>query len=258
MQRPIAIDTIIYTMYTTACVFVVALLASCQTAPTDNPSAQLPHTDANRMQRSADLQVVDCSLPGQMRFLGNTSYLTPRRPVRSTAAECRVRGGEYVAYDRADYKTALAVWMPAAESGDAEAQSNVGEIFERGLGGTPNYPAALIWYQKAAEQGNKRAQFNLGTLYEQGLGVDKDNLAAMNWYRKAWGLPTDDIVYKSYMDKQVADLQRELSEEIGKKSKQIKLLEAQIRSLQKTSASNSELKQQIDDLQNLGPGTATK
>ncbi len=145
----------------------------------------------------ADLYVVDCALPGQVRQLGNRTYLTPRRPIHTTAADCRLRGGEYVAYDRADYKSALKVWMASAETGDAEAQANVGEIFERGLGGEPNYEAALIWYRKAAAQGNPRAQFAIGTLYEQGLGVPKDQLEALNWYRQAWGLTEDNLIFES-------------------------------------------------------------
>ncbi|MEM7496294.1 MAG: hypothetical protein AAF471_09415, partial [Myxococcota bacterium] len=103
--------------------------------------------DVPENARVADLQVVDCLLPGMVRRLGNMQYLSPRRPVRTTAADCRIRGGEYTEYDRADYKTALQVWMPAAEAGDAEAQANVGEIYERGLGGEPNYEAAAIWYE---------------------------------------------------------------------------------------------------------------
>ena len=79
----------------------------------------------------AQLHVVDCLLPSQVRRLGRRTYLTPRRPTRTTAADCAIRGGEYVDYDRADYKTALRVWLPAAESGEAEAQVSVGEIFER-------------------------------------------------------------------------------------------------------------------------------
>ena len=59
--------------------------------------------------RVQDLYIVDCMLPGQVRQLGKTTYMTPRRPVRTTAQDCRIRGGEYVAYDRADYKTALKV-----------------------------------------------------------------------------------------------------------------------------------------------------
>ena len=148
-----------------------------------------------------DLYIVDCLLPGQVRQLGNTTYMTPRRPTRTTASDCRIRGGEYVAYDRADYKTALRVWMPAAEGGDADAQNSVGEIFEQGLGTEPNYEVAALWYKRAAEQGHKGAQFNLGTLYEMGKGVPQDKVAALNWYRKAWGVSDDELVTRSDSEK---------------------------------------------------------
>src|SRR5882724_12488946 len=102
-----------------------------------------------------NLEIVDCLLPGVVRSIGNTTYLTSRRPIRTTASDCHIRGGEYTAYDRADYKSALRVWMDLASSGDAAAQNNVGEIFERGLGGEPNYATAVIWYQKVID--NKSA-----------------------------------------------------------------------------------------------------
>ncbi len=187
----------------------------------------------------SDLQVVDCLLPGQMRRLGNSSYMTPRRPAQTTAAECRIQGGEYVEYDRADYKTALNVWMPAAKAGDAEAQANVGQIFERGLGGEPNYEAAIIWYTKAAEQGNSRAQFNLGTLYEQGLGVEKNKLVALNWYRKAWDLPEDSVIYQSAAAKQQEELRAQLNKALSEKNTQIKLLSRQISELEKSANQQS-------------------
>lgn len=180
---------------------------------------------------AADLYIVDCLLPGQVRQLGGGSYVTPRRPVLTTAADCRIRGGEYVAYDRANYKTALQVWLPTAEQGDAEAQTNVGEIFERGLGGEPNYAAALIWYQKAADQGNARAQFNLGTLYEQGLGVGKDKMLALNWYRKAWGLPQDNLIYQSAANSAQSELREQLQKNLDEKNTQISLLNKQLQAL---------------------------
>ncbi|HOY22225.1 MAG TPA: peptidase C14, partial [Cellvibrio sp.] len=180
---------------------------------------------------AADLYIVDCLLPGQVRQLGGGAYMTPRRPALTTAADCRIRGGEYVAYDRANYKTALQVWLPAAELGDLEAQANVGEIFERGLGGEPNYEAALIWYQKAAAQGNARAQFNLGTLYEQGLGVEKNKMTALNWYRKAWGLPQDNLIYQSAADTAQQELRNQLQQSLDEKSTQINLLNKQLQAL---------------------------
>jgi len=157
----------------------------------------------------ADLYIVDCLLPGQVRQLGNTTYLTPRRPTRTTALDCRLRGGEYVAYDQADYKTALRVWLAAAEAGDADAQNNVGEIFERGLGTEPNYEAAALWFERAAQQGHKGAQFNLGTLYEAGNGVAQDRVQALNWYRKAWGLADDALVYRADADAALASATQE-------------------------------------------------
>ena len=156
-----------------------------------------------------DFEIVDCLLPGEVRSLGGATFLSRRRPVRTNASDCHIRGGEYTAYDRADYKSALRVWMDLASSEDAVAQNNVGEIFERGLGGEPNYATAVIWYQKlidnksASEQIRSRALFNMGTLYEQGFGVDKDSLLALNYHRRASGLPEDSLMYTSAKDREV-------------------------------------------------------
>lgn len=232
---------------------VVASLFSC--TQTENTSTYSNDVGTNHV---ADLQVVDCLLPGQVRRLGNSSYMTSRRPIRTTAADCQIRGGEYVAFDRSDYKTALKIWLPSAKAGDVEAQANVGEIFERGLGGEPNYEAAIIWYKKAAKAGNSRAQFNLGTLYEQGLGVEKNKLLALNWYRQAWGLPADDLIYQSAAAEEQQALRNELLQQSRKKDRQITLLLKQLESLQQgrendkkiddMSTEISELKDWIDRL----------
>ena len=221
---------------------IIILLAVSCSAP--RPAATVAGAAA---PSAADLYIVDCLLPGQVRQLGSGSYMTPRRPALTTAADCRIRGGEYVAYDRANYKTALQVWLPAAELGDIEAQVNVGEIFERGLGGEPNYEAALIWYQKAAEKGNARAQFNLGTLYEQGLGVDKNKMTALNWYRKAWGLPHDNLIYQSAADATQQELRTQLQQSLDEKNTQISLLNKQLQALAvNTKKLNEEAKRQAE------------
>lgn len=183
-------------------------------------------------QEVADLHVVDCLLPGQVRRLGNRTYVTPRRPIETTAADCKVRGGEYTAYDRADYKSALKVWMPAAERGDAEAQTNVGEIFEQGLGDEPNYQAAAHWYRQAAEQGYARAQFNLGTLYEQGLGVEQNSLTALNWYRRAWGIEEDSVMFASAAEREREELRARLERQMQEKESQIDVLNRRLNELQ--------------------------
>ncbi len=140
-------------------------------------------------QRADRLLTVDCLLPGQVRQLGTRmTYLTPGRAIKTSAADCEIRGGEYVAYDRASYTTALKVWLPGAEAGDKEAQTNVGEIYERGLGTAPDYANAAKWYRRAADQGYPRALINLGFLYEQGRGVPQDPVAALKLYRQAAGV----------------------------------------------------------------------
>ena len=144
--------------------------------------------------------VVDCLLPGQVRSLGRqANYLTARRPIKTSALDCEIRGGEYVSFDRADYATALKIWLPQAQGGSAEAQTQVGEIYEKGMGVEPDFDIAAVWYKKAAKQGYSRAQINLGYMYEKGLGVDQNITKAMNWYRKASGLP-DDVEYVSSIE----------------------------------------------------------
>ncbi len=169
-------------------------------------------------EKADDLMVVDCLLPGQVRQLGASArFLTARRPIKTTASDCAIRGGEYTAFDRADYATALKVWLDQAKTGDPEAQTYVGEIYEKGLGLSPDYEVAVIWYRRAADQGFTRAQINLGNLYEKGLGVKKNPVEALNWYRKASGLESDNLQYASTI---IANevLQTELSSLQGKYS----------------------------------------
>jgi hypothetical protein len=206
-----------------------SVLVSCAAAP---PNADTAAATKGIVRRE-DVEIVDCLLPGQVRQLGNMTYLTARRPTHTTAGDCRIRGGEYVAYDRADLKSALGVWLQAAQAGDADAQTNVAEIYERGLGGPPNYEAALLWYQKAADQKYSRALFNLGTLYEQGLGVEQDKLKALNLYRQAWGLSEDSVMYQSAAHQQEDVLRAELQKQLSEKDEQLKLLQHQLESLQK-------------------------
>jgi len=122
--------------------------------------------------------------------------------------------------------------MTAAEAGDADAQTNVGEIFERGLGGEPNYDAALIWYRKAAAQGNTRAQFAIGTFYEQGLAVAKDPLEALNWYRQAWGLTQDNVIFESAANREQQALRDELAKSLEEKDAQLELLKRQLNDME--------------------------
>jgi uncharacterized caspase-like protein len=210
--------------------------------------------------RSADpFDVVDCLLPGQIRQLGTQmTYVTTRRPIRTTAEDCAIRGGEYVALDRADYGTALKVWMSAAQSGDPDAQYYVAVLYEKGAEGQPNFLQAASWYEKAAERGISRAAINLGRLYEQGLGVEKNDDTAHAWYAKASGLREGQAFGRSddggkplsaearKQEGQVEGLQQELAEARTRLTERTSLFDEERRTLErlKTEASKGGTKPQ--------------
>ena len=72
------------------------------------------------------------------------------------------------AYNRGDYATAFEEMLPIAEQGDANAQFNLGFMYDNGEGVPQDYAEAVRWYRLAAEQGNAFAQVNLGVMYANG------------------------------------------------------------------------------------------
>ena len=90
-------------------------------------------------------------------------------------------------YDAGDYETAIREFRPLAEQGNAAAQNNLGQIYERfgGVLGKPYYEASMKWIKLAAEQGDLLAQYNLGLSYEYGTMIPKDLKTAMKWYKLA-------------------------------------------------------------------------
>src|SRR5512141_173300 len=89
------------------------------------------------------------------------------------------------AYERGDYKTAYRLFKPLAEQGNADAQYNLGIMYDHGQGVPQAYTKAVRWYRKAAEKGLAQAQFNLGWAYGKGQGIAQDYAEAVRWYRKA-------------------------------------------------------------------------
>ncbi len=89
------------------------------------------------------------------------------------------------AYDRGDYATARREFRVLAEKGLAEAQFNLGLIYEYGQGVQQDYAEAVKWFRRAAEQGDANAQYNLGAMYGNGNCVPQDYAEAVKWYRSA-------------------------------------------------------------------------
>jgi TPR repeat protein len=115
------------------------------------------------------------------------------------------------AYGRGDFATALKLYRPLAQRGDARAQDAIGGMYERGEGGLPKDTAeALQWFKMAenerlalkayndadyatasrifrplADRGQILAEYLIGLMYANGQGVPQDFAEAMKWHRRA-------------------------------------------------------------------------
>jgi TPR repeat protein len=89
------------------------------------------------------------------------------------------------AAQRGDFVTALREWKPLAEQGYANAQYNLGVMYDTGRGAAQDYTKAVKWYHKAAAQGVAKAQYNLGFMYYKGRGVLQENVIAHMWFKLA-------------------------------------------------------------------------
>ena len=96
-----------------------------------------------------------------------------------------ILGGGYQSYLKGDYKAAYDEWLPLAELGDAEAQYNLGVMYDQGASVDQDLGKAANWYRKAAEQGFMDAQTNLGMMYYRGEGVPGDRTEAARWFQLA-------------------------------------------------------------------------
>jgi serine/threonine protein kinase len=83
------------------------------------------------------------------------------------------------------YPEAAKWYAKAAERGNADAQNELGHLYQFGLGTEKDNAQAFQWFRKAADQGNPGGQANLGWMYQYGLGVNQDNSQAFQLYQKS-------------------------------------------------------------------------
>lgn len=89
------------------------------------------------------------------------------------------------AYDTGDYAEAEKLYRRAAEHGVANAQYNLGAIYDNGEIVPQDRKEAAKWWKLAAEQGNAAAQESLGRMYYRGQGVHQDHKEAAKWWKLA-------------------------------------------------------------------------
>ncbi len=82
-----------------------------------------------------------------------------------------------------DYEAAVRWYTLAAKQGHVPAQYTLGLMYHKGDGIPQNYEAAVKWYRLAAERQNARAQHKLGLMYYHGHGVPQDKKAAEKWWK---------------------------------------------------------------------------
>jgi hypothetical protein len=97
------------------------------------------------------------------------------------------------AWQRADYATAVAIWRPLAEKGDADAAFNLGQAYRLGRGVAIDLAAAQTWLRRAANAGHLDAETTLGLLLFDSGSRDE----ALQWLKKAAdrGEPRAMLVY---------------------------------------------------------------
>ncbi len=84
-----------------------------------------------------------------------------------------------------DYAEAVTWYRKSAEQGYRVAQVLLGDMYNFGRHVPQDAAEAAKWYSKAAEQGATNVQFDLGFLYEQGKGVPQNYAEAETWYRES-------------------------------------------------------------------------
>ena len=81
------------------------------------------------------------------------------------------------------FKQAMEELIPAARSGNAEAEELIGVMYAMGLGVERDEIRAFDWYLRSAMKGHPGAQSGVGWYYEVGTGMPAPDLVrAYAWY----------------------------------------------------------------------------
>lgn len=82
-----------------------------------------------------------------------------------------------------EYEAAMAEFLPAARSGNADAEELIGVLYALGLGVEQDDTRAFEWYLRSSMKGHPGAQSGIGWYYEVGRGVLAiDLVRAYMWY----------------------------------------------------------------------------
>lgn len=83
------------------------------------------------------------------------------------------------------YCKAADIWEKLIDLGVGAAATNLGWMYDKGLGRDVNLKKAFYYYQIAADMGDDVGQCNLANFYEYGKGTEKNIEEAKKWYKKS-------------------------------------------------------------------------
>jgi TPR repeat protein len=124
----------------------------------------------------------------QIRRLYNDtgrSFFAQRNAPRVAVAPRNTLEQAQQALDRRDYTSAISIFTNLANSGDAEAQYQLGRLYYAGSGVPESLLRASALYEQACGGGVAGACTHLGMMYSRGRGVAQDRGRAVNFYRQA-------------------------------------------------------------------------
>lgn len=132
-------------------------------------------------ERRGDMQG---ALRWRLRHAVYLRQLYRLQPLRD-ATRGSAKPGTPVSHDASPNPVIARIQRRAAR-GDAEAQVDLGTLYEAGIGVVQDKAEALRWYERAAAQGNVYGQYLAGlALGRGGDGLQKDMDAAAAWFGKA-------------------------------------------------------------------------
>lgn len=152
-----------------------------------------------------------------VKFLGILGLCAPGMgPVAALAqsqAPMLISTEERCAFNRVDDESlplALENCIDAAESGDIQAQFEMGELYYHGERAERDLDQAISWYEQASVQGHPDAQYRLGLMHMNGEGVERNlpqayiilKMAAVNGQEAA--MDASDLLTEKMTDEEVA------------------------------------------------------
>ncbi len=85
--------------------------------------------------------------------------------------------------EKGEFKQAMKELLPAARSGNADAEELIGIMYAMGLGVERDDVRAFEWYLRSSMKGHPGAQSGVGWYYEIGRGMPAPDLVrAYTWY----------------------------------------------------------------------------